>query len=307
MRRERLLVLSKDILNEFRKSPFKLFIRANTFETVGIMTKITHKYDSGWGSMRSWALGLTFDNPPKRLEEPLDRKNKRTGELEDLIQMQTDMILITARNTSNPDDDDDENFQYLVGPHASNRLKDTNDRLKERERIIQDLQKKLDEADNQRDYFQREAEASGSEIRMLKSKVTLLTEKVANVEQQASHYRTELKKSHISNLEQEGAIDETWKDARGKGAFNVKDSADVVVDAAKKQVEAKRHLVQLGVGEIAPEYATKIDLDELEKKIMFGIQNVVQNIKQQQQQQPPAPRYERPPSPPPLPKEPEEE
>ena len=229
------------------------------------MTKTMHKYDSSWGTMRTWAIGLTFDG--ERFEEPLDRKNKRTGELEDLIQMKTDLFVITARNTGDPNDDDESNFQYLMGPHSSNRMKDAMDRLKERDRIIQDLQKKLDESENQRDYYQREADASGSEIRMLKNKVSLLSEKVANVEEQASHYRTELKKAHIGGLESEGAIDENLRGARNRGAFSAKDSSDVVIDAAKKQREAKKHLANIGVGEISPEYATKEDLDKLEQKI----------------------------------------
>jgi hypothetical protein len=275
LRREKLLFISKDVITEIQKSPFLLFIRAKNFEPVGIMTKIEHKFDSGWGTMRPWCVGLTMEGT--KFTEPLDRKNKRTGELEDLIQMKTSIMLITARNNGDPDDEDDSNFTYMIPPHHANRVKDSLDRIKERERIIHDLQKKLEETENQREYFQREADSSGSEIKMLKSRVALMSEKLADVEQQASHYRTELKKAHVGRLEQEGAIDQSLRGARDRGAFQAKDSSEVILDAAKKQTEAKHALTTLGIGEKSPEYVTKNDLGRLEERIMNLLENLGRN------------------------------
>lgn len=236
------------------------------------MTKVEHKFDSGWGTMRPWAIGLTLDG--KRFEEPLDRKNKRTGELEDIIQMKTSFLLITARDGGDPDDEDDNNFTYILSPNQANRMKDAVDRIKERERIIHDLQKKIEEIEHQREYFQREAEASGSEIKMLKSRVSLVSEKLADVEQQASHYRTELKKAHISRLEQEGEIDQSMRGARERGGFQAKDSAEVILDAAKRQSEARHALTTLGIGERSPEYVTKTDFEKLDEKISHLLRNM---------------------------------
>jgi hypothetical protein len=265
MRRERLLLSLKRELSEAYTSPFLLFVRAKDFEIVGIMTKILHKYDSGWGAMRVWAIGLTLDG--KKFEEPLDRKNRRTGELEDLIQMKTNLLVITARNSSDPDDDDDKNFQYLIGPNQANSAKDAVDRIHERDRIIHDLQKKLDETENQRDFYQREAEASGSEIRNLKTRLSVTSEQLAYSEEQAKHYRTELKKAHVGRLEQEGELDEKLKGARDRGGFGAKDSADVIVTAAEKQKDARKHMADLGLGEISPEYATKADMRNMERRL----------------------------------------
>ena len=85
MSKERLLLKSWRVLDELRKSSFLLFVRANGMEVVGVLTKIDHKPDSSWGVMRKVALGFTFDGDT--IEEYLDRKNNRTGELEDLIQI----------------------------------------------------------------------------------------------------------------------------------------------------------------------------------------------------------------------------
>lgn len=275
MKREKLLYLSKDAIEEIQKSPFYVFIRAKNFEPVGIMTKTENKFDSGWGQMREWAVGLTIEG--KRFEEPLDRKNKRTGQLETLIQRKTSTVLVTARNNGDPDDEDDSNFTYMLSPQQAMRMKDSLDRLKERERIIHDLQKKLEESENQKEYFQREADSSGSEIKMLKSRLSIMSEKLADVEQQASHYRTELKKAHVGRLEEEGAIQQSLRGARDRGSFQAKDSSEVVLDAAKKQSEARHALTTLGIGEKSPEFVTKNDLNKFENRIMNMLQNMGNN------------------------------
>lgn len=304
MRVEALLLQSKRNFVELRKSPLKLFVRAKGLEPIGIMTKRIHKFDSGWGSMRIWAVGLTFDEPglggiaikAKRFEEPLDRKNKRTGELEDLVQMENDFLIVTARNTSDPDDENDENFQYFIPPHSANRMKDTIDRVRERDRIIQDLEKKVAETEQSRDFYQREAEAYGSEIRMLKGKVSNVSERVANAEQQADHYRTLVKKTQTSALEEEGFMDEKLTGARPRGAFTAKDSADVVTEAAKRQKEAQKHLTNIGAGQMSPEFATKSDLTNMERKIMEAIKVVAgkEERKAPSESSPPPPRKKPP-------------
>jgi hypothetical protein len=263
--KERLVVQSKTMLNEIMHSPFKIFLRTYNWEPVGILTKREHKYDPGWGGMRIWATGLTLDG--KKFSEPLDRKNRRTGELEDLVQMETDMILVTARSSEDPDDENEDNFQYLIGPHQSNRFKDMEDRIKERDRIIHDMEKKIMETERLRDFYQRESEAYGNEIRMLKTRVGYVSEKLADSEQQTDHYRTLVKVQQISNLGREGSLDEQMNGARGRGAFQAKDSADVIVEAATKQKQAQKQLTTMGVGNTSAEFATKSDLQEMEGKI----------------------------------------
>ena len=263
--KERLVLQSKTMLNELMHSPFKIFFRAYNWEPVGIMTKREHKYDPGWGGMRIWATGLTLDG--KKFTEQLDRKNRRTGELEDLVQMETDMLLVTARSSQDPDDENEDNFQYFVGPHQANRSKDMEDRIKERDRIIHDMEKKIMESERLRDFYQRESESYGNEIRMLKTRVGFVSEKLADSEQQTDHYRTLVKVTQISNLGREGALDEQMTGARTRGSFQAKDSADVIVEAAGKQKAAQKQMSSMGVGATSAEFATKSDLRDMEGKI----------------------------------------
>jgi len=263
--RERLVLQTKSMLNEVMKSPFKIFFRCYNWEPVGIMTKREYKYDPGWGGMRVWGVGMTTDG--KLFSEPLDRKNRRTGELEDLVQLETDLIVVTARSSQDPDDENEDNFQYFMGPHQANRFKDMEDRVKERDRIIHDMEKKILETERLRDFYQRESEAYGNEIRMLKTRVGYVSEKLADSEQQTDHYRTLVKVQQISNLGREGALDEQMSGARGRGAFQAKDSADVIVEAAGKQKAAQKQMSAMGVGATSDEFATKSDLHDMEGKI----------------------------------------
>lgn len=263
--RERLVLSSKSMLTDLMKSPFKIFFRAYNWEPVGIMTKREHKYDPGWGGMRVWCIGITTEG--KKFEEPLDRKNRRTGELEDLVQLETDLLLVTARSSQDPDDENEDNFQYFISPHQANRYKDMDDRIKERDRIIHDMEKKIMETERLRDFYQREAEAYGNEIRMLKTRVGYVSEKLADSEQQTDHYRTLVKVQQISNLGREGALDEQMSGARGRGSFQAKDSADVIVEAAGKQKAAQKQMSAMGIGATSDEFATKSDLRDMEGKI----------------------------------------
>jgi hypothetical protein len=72
-------------------------------------------------------------------------------------------------------------------------------------------------------------------------------------------------------LEEEGAMDEKMGGARQRGAFQTKDSADVITEAAKKQKEAQKHLSNIGMGGMSPEFATKGDLKDMEQKLMMAI------------------------------------
>ena len=268
MNRERLAKESRVTLLELQKSPFKIFVRAYNWEPMGIMTKKDLRYDPGWGGMRTWAVGLMLkEGKLEKFEELLDRKNRRTGELEPLVQIETDLFIITARSYQDPDDENEDNFQYWIGPHQSNRYKDMEDRVKERDRIIHDMEKKIHESERLRDFYQRESEAYGNEIRMLKTKVGFISEKLTDSEGQTDHYRTLVKVNQIENQGREGALDESMSGARGRGAFQAKDSADVIVEAAGKQKQAQKQMSAMGVGATSGEFATKSDLKDMEVKI----------------------------------------
>jgi len=257
-----------DTLKKLQQSPYHIFIRAKGMEVVGILTKIEHRYDPGWGIMRSWAKGIKLNG--ETFEEPLDRKNKRTGELEDLTQMRNDLVIITARNSTDPDDENEDNFQYLMNPYQANEIKDSLDRVKEKDRIIHDLQKRLKEATEKANRYHAEAEAITSEINTLREKVRNLSERLAEQTQRAEDYKRQLKELQIGMIREESKLDEQLRTSEKLGRLEGKDSADIIVEATRKQIEARRELDKLGVGGLTS-YATKEDLERLKDEIISAL------------------------------------
>jgi len=267
----RLISKSYDTLENLQKSKYYIFVRAKGFETIGILTKIDHVYDGSWGVMRKLGLGLSLSGEP--FEEYLDRKNKRTGELEDLIQMETDLIVITARNTNSPDDDDDENFTYLLDINTSNHLKDEFDQMKEQKRINKALEKKLMESIRMKESYMRQLETAQSEANSYREKMSNFAEQLGQARARAEYYQTQLKREQIRLLEIEGFLGEQLKGATSKGELQGKDSADVILDAAKKRYEAQKELDKIGIGS-SEDFVKRDDFQQFEKQIFNKIDNI---------------------------------
>lgn len=272
----------KDILNKLSQVPYKIFIRARGLEIVGIITKIEHRYDSAWGIMRRWVKGITLDG--KIFEEPIDRKNKRTGELEDIIQMQNNLVMVTARNSSDPDDDNEENFQYFINPHQANEIKDQLDSVKEKDRIIYDLKKRYEEAIKKLNEANSQANVYASELNSLRDKVRLLSERLAEQTQRAEDYKRQLKEMQIGLLREESKLDERLKVSPSLGHLEGKDSAEIIVEATKKQIEARKELDKLGLGGLTA-YATKEDLNKLKNELIMALKESKETVKEEEEKE----------------------
>ncbi|HDD57556.1 MAG TPA: hypothetical protein ENF43_03460 [Thermoplasmatales archaeon] len=268
MKEIKFILSAVNTLKKLSQSPYYIFVRARGLEVVGIATKIEQRYDPGWGIMRQWVKGITLDG--EKFEEPLDRKNKRTAELEDLVQMKNDLIIVTARNSSDPDDDNDENFQYFMNPYQANEIKQQIDTVKEKDRIIHDLKKRYESAIKQRDMYYMEAESVKSELNALREKVINLSERLAEQTQRAEDYKRQLKELQIHIVREESKLDEKLKTAQQLGTLEGKDSADIIIEASKKQIEARRELDKLGLGGLTA-YATKEDLERLKEEIVSAL------------------------------------
>jgi len=262
---KRLLIKSSNILEDLSKSRYYVFIRAKGFETVGILTKIDHVYDGSWGVMRQLAMGLSFSGEP--FEEYLDRKNKRTGELEELIQMQTDLLIITARDTNNPDDDEN-NFTYLLDANTSNNIKDKLDETVELRRINNVLNKKIEESVRMRDSFMRQLETAQSEANSYREKMSNFAEQLGQARARAEYYQQQLKSQHAVTLEKEGFLSEKMKGATYLGELQGKDSADLIFEAAQKQVKAKTELDKI-IGPV--DTVNRDDFQRFEKQVFEKI------------------------------------
>ena len=151
-------------------------------------------------------------------------------------------------SSSSLDDDDDENFQYFLNPHTVNEIKDRLDEIKEKNRIIRDLNNRLQAEIKKREHHQSEAEAYGSEAKSLREKVSNLLMRLSLAENRAEYYKNMLKERYTERIEEEGYLEEKMRGASKRGELLGKDSADVIVEAAAKQAEAKKKLDEIGAG-----------------------------------------------------------
>ncbi|MBS3748156.1 MAG: hypothetical protein KGY67_00465 [Candidatus Thermoplasmatota archaeon] len=259
---KRLLLKSLDNLDMLKENNCYLFYRAQGFETIGIITKIKHVYDGSWGIMRRQAIGITLNG--NKFDEYLDRKNKRTGSLEDLVQMQTDLIIVTARNSNNPDDDDNSNFTYLLDPHSANSMKDKLDQISEYKRIGRIMEKKAKEAVESEERLRNQLDVAQSESNSYRERMKNFAHQLGQARARAEYYQTQLKKEQAKLLEMEGYLSEQIKGASTRGEIQGKDSSDVVKDAAKKQFEAQSELDKLTHSNTV----TKSDLDNFEQRML---------------------------------------
>jgi len=262
----RLISKSFDTLDALRKHPYFILLRCKGFETVGILTKTELVYDGSWGVMRKLGRGLSMSGEP--FEEYLDRKNKRTGDLEDLIHMQTDLIMLTARNTNSPDDDDDKNFEYLLDTKTSTHIKDELDQMIELKRINKALDKKTQESLRLKESYMRQLETAQSEANSYREKMSNFSEQLGHARARAEYYQTQLKKEQIRLMELEGYLEEKLKNAVPSGEIQGKDSADVVLEASKKQWQAKKELDKLAGTD---DGVSRDEFQNFEKKIFSKI------------------------------------
>lgn len=257
------------MIKHLGKSEYFILLRCKGFETVGILTKTELVYDGSWGVMRKLGRGLSMSGEP--FEEYLDRKNKRTGELEDLTQMQTDLIMLTARNTGSPDDNDDNNFEYLLDTNTSTHMKDELDRIPELRRVNKSLDKKIQEALMMKESYMRQLETAQSEANSYREKMSNFAEQLGQARARAEYYQTQLKREQIELIKTEGLLSEKLKNATYAGELQGKDSADLVLEASKKQYQAKVELEKINK---IDDGVTRDDFQNFEKKMFNKIDTV---------------------------------
>jgi hypothetical protein len=201
-------------LNTFRDIDVKLLIRVEGFIFAGIVTKIKKVYDSQIGRDRRWAMGVTVEGTI--FEEPLDRKNPKTGRLEDAVQRETEFMIITARK-SNDSSDADENFSWL--PHQFNL-----DRMKMVEDNVEALQRvnlRMDEqhrADRKRmEITEHDASNTNEQNKNMREILYHTTKKLNEFEMETQGLYTLLQRLRAHGLEVEGELSVDLARALEKG------------------------------------------------------------------------------------------
>lgn len=248
----------------------------------GLITKIAYRYDSGWGILRATAIGIRWDETGtlSEFEEPLDRKKKRTGELENIIQAESDFIIVTARKTRNLNDDDDENFQYMLNPHMANQIVDNEDRVKEKELQINELVAKLDENERERSQLNERCSRFREQMDTWEIRVSNLSKEAGELKDKCRYYQEKIVEQRKEKLEQQGQNEVELSNARDKGRVQGSTTDQLTMNAIKSRNNMEEELDKLGLGK---QPVTHDELQQATNKIENKVEQLIDVYNQNKQ------------------------
>lgn len=252
-------------LNDLRTYDCKLFVRTDGFRLVGILTKIKREYDSQLGKDRRWGVGITFDGDV--FEEPLDRKNPKRGRLEDVVVRETAFMIITARKSSDPGDDDN-NFSWLPHQFEMNKMKELEDELEASQRILNRLNEEHHSQRTKMDLFRREAAVAVDENNNLKETTGFLSRKVVQLERENQEFYTLLQRLRAHGLEVEGELSVELKQAMEKGREKAETPHQIRVKKLKEDEAEKKAVMRT-----QPDRGTDLDAirDVVKEEVRKGV------------------------------------
>ncbi len=261
-KRSAVLNAEKSLIN-LRDEDCKLFVRVDGFKLVGIVSKIKKEYDSQMGKDRRWAIGITLDGDT--FEEPLDRKNRRKGGLESVVQRETPFMIITARNTEDATDDD-ENFTWLPHKFSMNRMKAIEDEMNAQMRIINHLTEDYEAQQKRMKKINFSLELAQDENKNYEETVFDISQRNSRLERENQELYTLLQRLRGHGLEVEGELAVELKRAMDKGREKAMTPHEVRMNKLHEDEEEKQMVLRTLPKE------NKIDTDAIKDIIQSEFQ-----------------------------------
>lgn len=219
---------------------YRILVRHGTFQPVGLITLREYLNDASIGRNRDWAVGITFD---KRIfREPLDMINQRTHELKPCIVAQNGFFIFTARQSDDPGNDDD-NFQWYVGPDEMNSWHELNDLIKTKDRMLSAQNDTIVNLTQEKDRYYNESVRLGSHNRNLTAQTQRLSEQVSNANTKLLLMETQVAKTGEMQAELTSMLIESFKTAAERGKVKAMNVEDIVDDALKKASERQADMM----------------------------------------------------------------
>jgi chromosome segregation ATPase len=229
-RRDDIAARALDGMSGLPTTGAKVFIRRDGFMIVGLLVDKYNRVDTSSGDMRTWGWIKTLDW--KDTDEPLDRKNRLTGEIESCICWENNQVVITARRTKDLRDDDD-NFMWLMGAPDANAWKEIRDKIKTHERTIHSLERELEGKITLIARLSPQVEALGTENASLKADLDALWPDLVATKRQLSSAYLQLQAAIGITREAYGALEEVVRTARDRGI----DMGSSDIDRARRSME----------------------------------------------------------------------
>jgi len=192
------------------------------------------RFDHSLGDNRVWVQ--YFDSNGKLCEEPLDRKNQITGDLEPVVIRKNHFVILTARKTDS-ESDSDENFQWIMNPRFMNMLKERKDLTDQKDKQIQEMELQLNGAITDSDFYKNHVETIVTDNRVMNTKTAELFRENLNLKRQNREIYAKLKELQADVVSAESAREQKLENAEKEGRAREMTRDQLTKEALEEQRE----------------------------------------------------------------------
>ncbi len=251
------------------------------------MTVKHPEYDSSIGESRMWVHGVRFGGG-KFFDEPLDRKNPKTNELESVVLAETSHLILTARRRPDLSDEED-NFMWLENPFNVQEVRKMDEDVKIRDLVVSSLKQQLKTQQGLAEYWQGHANAYGDSLRENKEMVRRLSKETSMLRDQVEFHKMVSQSAMAAGIEMEATLGTLVKTARERGIETASSEWDRAQTAIKRMKQFREEAGAV-MGEEKPSGEIERYKRELaeERKKREAAERQLEKEKEKEKPKPPA-------------------
>lgn len=239
MSKRRVVLSTLDKMEALREQDCKLLVRVDGFILAGVVTKIKRMYDSQIGKDRRWALGVTMTGDI--FEEPLDRKNPKSGRLEDVVQRETEHMIITARRTFDSKDAED-NFTWLPHQFSMDEMKTLQDEVAVLQRTNNRVTDQIGATEKHMQLLEADAHNTAEQNNVFRETLRRMSSVLNVLEMENQGMYTLLQKMRGHGLEVEGELAVELSRALERGKERAMTAHEIRMGKFKEDEEEREHI-----------------------------------------------------------------
>jgi len=242
MRPEAIWTDLKHSLESLPATDGKLLIRRDGYRIYGIISAFEKVQDPS-GVWIRWVLGKKLGSD-EEFRECLHRKDPKTGKIEPVVIEENEHLIITARRTPDPRDDDD-NFMFWDGSPNEREIRRIRQESEVKDKVIGSLQKELSSQDKLISHYEGYAGAMASEARRLKEENKFLRLKNQELEEQVEHFKILAHEREVETRKTEARLKKRIQKARTHGEVSVMDEFELTARGVKRMKELRKEYAAL--------------------------------------------------------------
>lgn len=239
MSKRRVVLSTLDKMQALREVDCKLLVRVDGFFLAGVVTKIKRMYDSQVGKDRRWALGVTMTGDI--FEEPLDRKNPKSGKLEDVVQRETEHMIITARRSFDAKDTDD-NFNWLPHQFSMDEMKTLQDEVDVLRRTNNRVTEQIGSTEKHMQLLEIDANNTAEQNNNFRETLRRTSSTLNTLEMENQGLYTLLQRLRAHGLEVEGELAVELSRALEKGKERATSAHELRMNKFKEDEEERQQI-----------------------------------------------------------------